>query len=83
MGSLTYRERCDMENKSVVFPTNFISLGMAIDIVKFRLDDTTIPLNTKMLAISRIAEMETINSITKDELQKALRWLFLHYDFER
>ena len=72
-----------MENKSVVFPTNFISLGMAIDIVKFRLDDTTIPLNTKMLAISRIAEMETINSITKDELQKALRWLFLHYDFER
>lgn len=72
-----------MNRKSVVFPTNFISLGMAIDIVKFKLDDQTIPLGTKMLAISRIAEMKTINSITKDELQKALRWLFVHYDFER
>ena len=83
MGSPTDRERCDMDNKSVVFPTSFISLGSAIDIVKFGLDDTTIPPNTKMLAISRIAEMETINSITKGELQKALRWLFQHYDFER
>lgn len=29
-----------------------------------------------------VAHMETHNSITKDELVEALRWLFDHYDFE-
>lgn len=37
---------------------------------------------TKALAIEKVANMETHNSITKDELVNALRWLYKHYDFE-
>ena len=33
-------------------------------------------------AIEQVAEMETHNSVTKEELVSALRWLFRHYDFE-
>ena len=67
--------------KAIQFPTYNISLGEAWAIVKTRLDDDSIAIPTKVLAIEKIARMETINSITKDELQKALRWLFDHYDF--
>ena len=63
------------------FPTFNVSLGQAVEIVKYKLDDETIALQSKVLAIDKVAEMETHNSITKDELVRALRWLFEHYDF--
>ncbi len=67
--------------KAIQFPSYNVSLGEAWEIVKYRLNDDTIALQSKVLAIEKVARMETLNSITKDELQKALRWLFDHYDF--
>ena len=67
--------------KPIQFPTYNISLGEAWSIVKCRLDDDTIAIQSKVLSIEKVARMETLNSITKDELQNALRWLFDHYDF--
>ena len=67
--------------KAIHFPSYNVSLGEAWEIVKYRLNDDTIALQSKVLAIEKVARMETLNSITKDELQKALRWLFDHYDF--
>ena len=67
--------------KAIPFPSYNVSLGKAWEIVKHRLNDDTIALQSKVLAIEKVARMETLNSITKDELQKALRWLFDHYDF--
>ena len=64
------------------FPTYNISLGEAVEIVKFHLDDPHIAHQSKLLAIEKVANMETHNSITKDELVKALRFLFERYDFE-
>jgi len=63
------------------FPTYNVSPSDAISIVKFGLDDDNIAIPTKLLAIQRVSEMETHNSVTKDDLVKALRWLFEHYDF--
>ena len=63
------------------FPTFNVSLGQAVEIVKYKLDDDSIALQSKVLAIDKVAEMPTHNSITKDELVRALRWLFEHYDF--
>ena len=68
-------------SKVKLFPTYNISLGEAVAIVKYKLDDESIALPSKVLAIERVAEMETHNSITKDELVRALRWLFEHYEF--
>lgn len=67
--------------KPIPFPTYNISLGEAWLIVKHRLDDDSIAIESKILAIEKVARMVTLNSITKDELQNALRWLFDHYDF--
>lgn len=64
------------------FPTYNVSLGEAITIVRERLDDDTIAFQTKVIAISKVAQMETHNSIRKDDLVHALRWIFDHYDFE-
>lgn len=63
------------------FQTYNMTPGDAWEIVKHRLEDETISIQSKVLAIEKIAYFETINSITKDELQHALRWLFDHYDF--
>ena len=52
----------------VKFPTYTVSLGDAWEIVKHRLDDETIAIQSKVLAIEKIANMETHNSITKDVL---------------
>lgn len=68
--------------KTIQFPTYNINLGDAWLIVKERLDDDTIALPSKVLAIEKISRMETHNSITKDDLVHALRWLFDHYDFD-
>ena len=70
-----------MPKKTIPFPTYNISLPEAWEIVKNRLDDDTIALPSKVLAIEKIARMETHNSITKDDLVHALRWLFDHYEF--
>lgn len=69
------------KKRIIHFQTYNVTLGEAWAIVKAHLDDDTIAIPTKVLAIEKIARMETLNSITKDELQKALRWLFDHYDF--
>ena len=67
----------------IPFPcTGNLSLGQAADIFKYRMDDETVPIWAKVLAIEKIASFETLNSITKDELQHALRWIFKHYDFD-
>lgn len=70
-----------MGGKVVEFPTYNVSMGQAWAIVKNGLDDETISLQTKVLAIEKVAEMETHNSITKDDFIRALRWLFEHYEF--
>lgn len=68
-------------SKVKLFPTYNISLGDACAIVKHHLDDDGIAMESKVLAIEKVADMETHNSITKDELVGALRWLFRHYVF--
>lgn len=69
------------KKRPIVFPTYNVNLGDAWLIVKERLDDDTIAIPSKVLAIEKIARMETHNSITKDDLVRALRWLFDHYEF--
>lgn len=69
------------KRKCVPFPTYNVSLGEAVGIVKGRLDDDTIANETKVLAIEQVANMETHNSITKDDLVNALRWMFETYEF--
>lgn len=70
------------KSKKIVFPTFNVSDSKAIEIVKYGLQDNTIPPQTRLLAISRVAEMPTHNSVTKQELITALRWIFECYDFE-
>ena len=71
----------DMAKKVVAFPTYNVSLGDAVRIVSFHLDDESISLQTKVIAIEKVANMETHNSVSKDKLIHALRWLFEHYEF--
>lgn len=66
----------------LIFPTFNVSPGDAVIIVKNHLDDENIPIPTKGLAIERVAEMETHNSVTKEELVRALRWLYRHFNFD-
>lgn len=71
------------EQAVIPFPyTGNLSLGQATDIFKYRMGDETVPIWAKILAIEKIASFETLNSITKDELQHAMQWLFEHYDFD-
>ena len=69
------------EKRLVHLPTYNVTLGESCAIVKSGLDCDTIALPTKVLAIERVARMETHNSITKDDLVRSLRWLFDHYEF--
>jgi len=71
-----------MGKKLVQFPTYEVSLHDACYIVKFALDDDSVAYQSKVMAIEKVAEMETHNSITKDDLVNALRWIFKNYDFE-
>lgn len=67
----------------IPFPcTGNLSLGQAVGIFKYRMDDETVPIWAKVLSIEKVAALETLNSITKDELKHALQWLFEHYDFD-
>lgn len=71
-----------MDKKKLVhFPTHNVSLGDAVFIVKCHLDDDSISIPSKILAIEHVANMETHNSIKKDDLVHALRWVFEHYYF--
>ena len=70
-----------MAEKILSFPTNQASIGTSIEIVKYRLDDDNLSIPTKALAIENVANMGSHNSVTKDELVHALRWLFDHYEF--
>lgn len=63
-------------------PVKDISLGEAWAIVTRSLGDESLSCEMRTLAIRKVAEMETHNSITKADLINALRWLFKHYDFE-
>lgn len=51
-------------------------------IVKWRMDDPTVPIWAKVRAIEKVAGFPTLNGITKDELQKCLQWLFHYFDFD-
>ena len=62
--------------------TGNLSIGQAVGIFKYRMDDETVPIWAKVLAIEKLAFFETLNGITKDELQHALQWLFEHYQFD-
>lgn len=57
------------------------TIAEAWSIVKYKLDDNCTPLLIKVRAIERVARMETMNSVKKDELARALRWLFDKFDF--
>ena len=73
----------DTEQSVIPLPCNGkLSLGQAAGIFKYRLDDKTIPIWAKVLAIEKIAALETLNGVTKDELQHAIQWLFEYYQFE-
>lgn len=69
------------DDKLIHFPTHHVALPDAIEIVKNRLNDETLPPQTVVCAIEQVAEMETHNSISKNDLVNALRWLFEHYEF--
>ena len=67
--------------KPIKFPTYNVNFGDAWLIVKEHLDDESIAIPSKVIAIEKIARMETHNSIKKDDLIHCLRWLFDHYEF--
>ena len=67
--------------KLIQFPTYNVNLGDAWLIVKEHLDDESIAIQSKVIAIEKIARMETHNSIKKDDLIHCLRWLFDQYEF--
>ena len=67
--------------KLIQFPTYNVNFGDALVIVKEHLDDESIAIQSKVIAIEKIARMETHNSIKKDYLIHCLRWLFDHYEF--
>ena len=62
--------------------TGNLSLEQATEIFKYRMDDETVPIWAKVLAIEKISALETLNGVTKDELQHAIRWIFEYYQFE-
>lgn len=69
------------DDKLIHFPTHHVALPDAIEIVKQRLSDETLSPQTVVCAIEQVAEMETHNSVSKNDLVNALRWLFEHYEF--
>lgn len=67
-------------SKMLRFPPGHMTMGRAIEIVKSGLKDQTISMAAKAEAIEIVAELETHNSITKDDLVSALRWVCSTYD---
>lgn len=46
-----------------------------------QLDSPKYEIEEKIEAIELVANMPTHNSISKDKILNALRWIFKHYDF--
>ena len=67
--------------KPIQFHSYNVTLAEACMIVKCALDDDTIAIQSKVIAVEKVARMETHNSISKADLIHALRWLFDHYEF--
>lgn len=67
-------------SKILQFPPGHMTMGRATEIVKSGLKDPTISMHAKAEAIEIVAELETHNSITKDDLISALRWVYSTYD---
>lgn len=73
----------DTEQSVIPIPCNGkLSLGQAVGIFKYRMDAETVPIWAKVIAIEKISALETLNGVTKDELQHAIRWIFEYYQFE-
>ena len=53
-----------MSKKTVRFPSFNVSLPDAIEIVKYHLDDPDIAMQSKVMAIEKMAEMETHNILS-------------------
>ena len=53
-------------------------LAEAIVVIERLLDDETLEIEAKVGAIERIAQMETHNSVSKQNLVRALRWMLNH-----
>lgn len=66
----------------IPLPGKNVSAGQAVGIVKWRMEDETVPYWAKTRAIEKIAFFPTLNGITKDELQNCLKWIFKHFDFD-
>ena len=54
----------------------------ATNVVKYHLENPNVRYATKIKAIKRVAEIDKHNDVTKADLIFALKWLFIHYDFE-
>lgn len=72
----------EMSGKIITFPKK-MTFGQCVEVVKFGLEKENITTEEKINAIRTVAGMETYNSIKKDEIVGALKWIFEHYDFER
>lgn len=66
----------------IPFPGKNVSTGQAVGIVKWRMEDETVPIWAKVRAIEKVAGFPTLNGVIKDELQGCLKWLFHHFDFD-
>lgn len=66
--------------KEIRFPTYNISQGDSIEIVKNHLDDPNIAEKSKALAVENVVNMATHNSVSKADLIKCLRWIFVRFD---
>lgn len=70
----------------IKFPTNYMSVEMAVFIVKHRLsyyEGEKFTFADMTNAIERVATSdEACSRLSIADLQHALRWLFDHYDFK-
>lgn len=70
----------------IKFPTNYMSAEMAVFIVKHRLsyyEGERFTFADMTNAIERVATSDEARSrLSNDDFQRALRWLFDHYDFK-
>lgn len=69
------------ENKIIDLHEFNESSRIDLQVVKRKLWNESIPLKTRTIAIQHVAEMENHDSVTKEELVNAIRWLFERYDF--
>lgn len=78
MGGAVYSAMSEI----IKFDPRSIPIDEAVEIVRFRLYDSSIPWQRRTDAIEMITATENPGNITKEELLVAIRWLFDHYDFD-